>query len=350
MDIQDLRIFARVAAVQNLSAVGTELGLTPGTISKRIQALEDELGVRLFDRTTRSIRITEEGSTFFRHAERILAELDSARASLGDCVLRPKGKLKISAPASLARQFIAPAICQFMSDYQEIDVQLDLSDRLVNLQEEGYDVAIRTGVLSDSALIAKRLAPDPHIIVASPCYLSRNGIPATPEDIVRHDCLVLGDAFAWNFIKNGEQQTVRVSGRLRSNNGEFLRLAALAGRGGLYRTSEMRVREDLDRKTLIRVLPDYELSTNSAVWAVYPSSKHVLPKLRVLLNCLAEWFRDGSREAKPPIKEHLNRPVERPVAETVPATAGAAGGPAKPALVSLGRDRRRDRAARKVTG
>ena len=173
MDIQDMRIFARVAALQNLSAVGTELGLTPGTISKRIQALEGELSARLFDRTTRSIRITEEGATFLAHVERILAEIEAARASVDDRVSKPKGKLKIAAPAGLGRRYVAPALCAFLRDYPEIEAQLDLQDRPVNLQEDGYDVAIRTGSLSDSSVIAKRLAPDRHVVAASPAYLAK---------------------------------------------------------------------------------------------------------------------------------------------------------------------------------
>ena len=181
MDIQDMRIFARVAAVQNLSAVGTELGLTPGTISKRIQALEDELSARLFDRTTRSIRITEEGAAFLAHVERILSEIEAARASVDDKVSKPKGKLKIAAPACLGRRYVAPALCEFVRAFPEIDVQVDLHDRQVNLQEDGYDVAIRTGALSDSSLIAKRLAPDRHVIVASPAYLARAGRPLGPR-------------------------------------------------------------------------------------------------------------------------------------------------------------------------
>ena len=183
MDIQDMRIFARVAALQNLSAVGTELGLTPGTISKRIQALESELSARLFDRTTRSIRITEEGTTFLGHVERILTEIEAARASVDDTVTKPKGKLKIAAPVGLGRRYVAPALCAFLRDYPEIEAQLDLQDRPVNLQEDGYDVAIRTGALSDSSVIAKRLAPDRHVIAASPAYLARLGRPQRAEDL-----------------------------------------------------------------------------------------------------------------------------------------------------------------------
>ena len=193
MDIQDLQIFARVAALQNLSAVGLELGLTPGTISKRLQALEDELSVRLFDRTTRSIRITEEGALFYEHTIRILAELDSARASVGMNVSNPKGRIKLSTPASLGRVAIADAVGQFMRAYPEVDVDVNITDRLVNLQEEGYDLAIRTGVLADSSLIAKRLSSDQQVLVAAPDYLKRHGQPMSGGDLANHGCLVLRD-------------------------------------------------------------------------------------------------------------------------------------------------------------
>jgi len=295
MDIQDMRIFARVAAVQNLSAVGSELGLTPGTISKRIQALEDELSARLFDRTTRSIRITEEGATFLGHVERILSEIEAARASVDDRVNKPKGKLKISAPACLGRRYIAPALCEFMREYPDIEVEVDIADRAVNLQEDGYDVAIRTGTLSDSSLIAKRLAPDRQIIVASPAYLARKGRPLRPDDLADHNCLVLGSSWQWLFSKNGSETSVRVNGSLRSNNGELLCDAALDGLG-LIRISELEVLSDLRSGRLVQVLSDFEVTTNAAVWAVYPSSKHVMPRMRVLLDFLATWFREARAE------------------------------------------------------
>jgi DNA-binding transcriptional LysR family regulator len=293
MDIQDMRIFARVAAVQNLSAVGTELGLTPGTISKRIQALEDELSARLFDRTTRSIRITEEGAAFLAHVERILSEIEAARATVDDKVSKPKGKLKIAAPACLGRRYVAPALCEFVRAYPEIDVHVDLHDRQVNLQEDGYDVAIRTGVLSDSSLIAKRLAPDRHVIVGSPAYISRSGCPMRPQDLTRHDCLLLGESRQWSFNRDGAETTVRVSGPLRSNNGELLCRAAVEGLG-LIRASELEVACEQNAGKLVQVLPEFEVSTNAALWALYPSAKHVLPRMRALLDFLAHWFRDAT--------------------------------------------------------
>jgi DNA-binding transcriptional LysR family regulator len=290
MDLQDLRIFARVAAIRSLSAVGTELGLTPGTISKRIQALESDLRVRLFNRTTRSIRITEEGMTFLAHVERILLDLEKARASIGDNLARPQGKLKISACGSIGRAFVAPAICGFMRAYPDIAIQVDLGDRLVNLQAEGYDAAIRTGVLSDSGLIAIRLAPDRQVVVASPAYLEIHGRPRTPEDLARHNCFVLGDNRQWIFARGKRSLSVPVSGRLRSNHSAILRCAALDGQG-LLQTSEWHVREDLAAGRLARVLSDYEVIADSAVWAVYPRSKHVLPRLEALIEFLAKWHR-----------------------------------------------------------
>lgn len=294
MDVQDMRIFARVAEVQNLSAVGQELGLTPGTISKRLQALEDELRVRLFERTTRSIRITDEGRTFREHVSRILGELDSALAAIGESVTQPRGRLKVTAPAALAIDYIAPAFCSFMRAYPEIEVQVDLSDRMANLQDEGYDLAIRLGPLTDSTLIAKRLAPDRVIVVAAPGYLAVNGTPAKPEDVAAHSCLVLGDAFAWTFEDGESAHSVRVAGRLKSNSSEMLHHAALAGEG-LLRVSELKVMRDLASGRLVQVLDQYPTDSTSAIWAVYPSAKHVLPKLRVLLDFLGTWFRDQAR-------------------------------------------------------
>jgi DNA-binding transcriptional LysR family regulator len=287
-----MRIFARVAAVQNLSAVGTELGLTPGTISKRIQALEDELSARLFDRTTRSIRITEEGTTFLSHVERILAEIEAARASVDDKVSKPKGTLKIAAPTCLGARYIAPGLCEFMRAYPEIEIHVDLQDRPVNLQEDGYDIAIRTGELSDSSLIAKRLAPDRHIIVGSPAYFSRKGRPQRPEDLAGHDCLLVGDERQWSFTRDGVQSVLRVSGPLRSNNGELICRAAVGGMG-LMRASELEVLSELREGKLVQVLHDYEVASNAAVWALYPSAKHVLPRMRALLDFLAVWFRQA---------------------------------------------------------
>lgn len=297
MDIQDIEIFARVAAVGNLSAVGSELGLTPGTISKRVQALEVELAVRLFERTTRSIRITDEGARFLVHVERILSELDQARATVADSAGKPKGKLRVAASQALMRGYVAPAISSFIANFPDIDVQVDLTDRTVNLQEDGYDVAIHAGTLTDSALIAKRLSADRYVIAASPAYLLAAGRPLLPEDITSHTALALGETWTWSFIKvgtkDGTEANVRITARLRSDSLEMLRMAAVDGRG-LLRGSELQLRDDLRAGRLVTVLDGYETGASSGVWALYAGGKHVLPRLRVFLDFLAEWFRPAS--------------------------------------------------------
>jgi LysR family transcriptional regulator, transcriptional activator for dmlA len=290
MDVQDLNIFARVAAVQNLSAVGAELGLTPGTISKRVQALEDELAVRLFDRTTRSIRITEEGATFLTHVERILAELTAVRGLIADATGTPKGRLKVAAAHGIGGKYLAPAVVSFLSQFPDIDVSLDITDRPVNLQEDGYDLAIHAGPLADSATMSKRLAADQQCLVAAPAYIAAHGSPATPDDLARHQCLVRGETHQWLFGNNGGETSVRINARFRSDSGEILRLAALQGQG-LLRTTEFQVLDDVKAGRLVVVLPGTEMPGNTAIWALYPSGRYVLPRLRVFLDFLSEWFK-----------------------------------------------------------
>lgn len=292
MDIKDLRIFARVAAVQNLSAVATELGVSAGTVSKRMQSLENEIGVRLIDRTTRSSRLTEEGRIYLRRVERMLSEMEHAQDEIHVNAGAPAGRLKISAPASLSRQIVLPALMSFAEAYPAIEVCVDISDRLANLHDEGYDAAIRAGTLPDSAMKAKRLTGDRGILVASPAYIERHGAPQRPADIARHQSLIHGDVRAWTFHRDGEDEVeVRVAGRFGSDSGDFLHMAALAGTG-LFRTSEIAAMEDIAAGRLIRVMPDYELASDAAIWVVYPNTKHALPRLRALLDHLAEFCRD----------------------------------------------------------
>lgn len=291
MDIQDLRIFARVAAVNNLSAVANELGLTTGTISKRIQSLEGDLKARLFDRTTRSIRLTDEGRTLLGRVERVLIEMDLAQDEIVANGGRPSGRLRISAPASLSRRLVAPALVRFVDAYPDIDVRVDITDRVVNLHEEGYDAAIRSGTLTDSSLKAKRLAADRMILVAAPRYIERHGAPRKPAELAQHSCLVHGDQQSWTLHRGHQHINMRVTGRLNSDSGAFLHIAALDG-VGILRASEIGVADDISAGRLVRVMTDYELATNAGIWAVYPNAKHEMPRLRALLDHLAETCRD----------------------------------------------------------
>ncbi len=294
MDIQDLQIFARVAALQNLSAVGTELGLTPGTISKRIQALEEGLSVRLFERTTRSIRITDEGKRFLEHVQRVLIELDQARSSMAASSGKPMGKLKVSAPQIVGHRFVAPALASFLAEFTDIEIQLDITDRHVNLHEEGYDIAIRSGALNDSTLIAKRLVTDKIIVCASPGYLAESGTPATPDDLTSHRCLMLSDSWSWAFGNGVQDTAIRIGARLRSDSSDVLRIAALSGLG-LIRTTELVVADELATGRLVPVLSQFIDNTSTGIYALYVSGRHVLPRQRVFLDHMAEWFRNPKR-------------------------------------------------------
>jgi DNA-binding transcriptional LysR family regulator len=293
MDLQDLTIFVRVAAVQNLSAVGTELGLTPGTISKRIQSLEDELEVRLFDRTTRSIRITEEGQRFLVHADRVLHEIEQARAAVSHSSDNPVGKLKIAAPELLGRRFVTPAVLTFGRSFPGVDVQIDLTDRAVNLHEEGYDVAIHAGFLADSALIARKLVSDRSLVVASPGYIAEHGAPRIPDDLQRHCCLALSDVWTWNLpnAKSTADEAARLNVRLRSNSSEVLRRAALQG-FGLMQTTARQIGCDLKNGRLVPVLSNANEIDDIGIYALYLNGRQELPRLRMFLDHLAEYFRD----------------------------------------------------------
>lgn len=312
MDLQDLEIFVRVAAVQNLSAVGQELGLTPGTISKRLQALEVDLEVRLFDRTTRSIRITDEGERFLVHAQRVLHEMDQARTALASRTSTPVGRLKIAAPELLGHESICAAVNAFVETYPQISVQLDLTDKPVNLHEEGYDVVIHTGDLGDSSLIAKKLTTDRRICVASPLYIEKHGAPMIPADIATHKCLALGDTYIWSFARSREEEElIRINVALRSTSNEVLRRAAVAG-AGLFWTTEMQVSSDLAQRQLVQVLADAPDADDVGVYALYLSGRHALPRLRTFLDHLGDHFREvrpegGSSTSRPLRASHGSR-------------------------------------------
>lgn len=284
-----MRVFAKVASHQNISAAAAELNMTPGNVSKRILALESSLGVRLFDRSTRIIRITEEGRILLGYAERVLNDVEEACAAVTLNSSTARGLLRVTAPAALSVRHIKPGICEFLKKYPEISISLSLTDRIVDLIDEGFDVAIRTGSLQDSQLIAKRLAPDQYFILASPDYLEKHGTPTSPKDLNDHNCLILGEHSNWLFTQDDEHLSVRVSGGLCSNSAEMLLDAAVAGLG-IIRTSQIKAHKDIEAGRLVRLLTDYDVAENSAIWAIFPSSRHVPLKLRVFLDFFAQHF------------------------------------------------------------
>jgi DNA-binding transcriptional LysR family regulator len=250
--------------------------------------------VRLFDRTTRSISITEEGEKLLADIEPVLERIDRAIETLSANVQHPRGRLRVSAPPTLGRGVIAQAVCAFLKRYPDIEIHVDLTDRTGSILESGYDVAIRTGTLADSSLIAKRLAFDPLVAVASPKYLDANGVPQVPDELAEHACLMLGDEQQWTFKTAERTFDVRVGGRLRSDDGEFLRQAALEGLG-ILRIARSRVADEIGSGALRPILVDYDAGGEDAIWAVYPSNRYLLPKLRVFLEFLSDWFRECRR-------------------------------------------------------
>lgn len=291
MNIEYLRLFVRVASTQNISAAGKELGLSPAVASAHLNKLEESLNVRLIHRTTRSVALTQEGIAFLPHAEDVLAQVESARASVGAGSRSPSGTIRIAAPASFGRMHIVPLINEFMVRHPQLILDLRLSDTMIDLVEGGFDVAIRNAKLIDSTLVAKKLANDFRVVCASPSYLERVGTPSTPEELTSYDCIHLNGIDAWSFATPNGVTTVKTNARLKLDNGEALRDAAAFG-NGITISSYWSIYEYLKTGKLVQILKDYPLITDTAIWAVYPSSRMLAPKVRVFIDFLLEKYGD----------------------------------------------------------
>lgn len=292
MDLDDLALFVRAVAAGNLSAAGRELGLSPAVASKRIAALENRIGARLLHRTTRAVTTTEEGLAFHAHAQRILAEMEEALAAVrpdGE----PRGHLRLTVPASFGRMHISPLVPEFLLAHPGLTMDLHMSDSLVDIVEDGFDLAIRVTAPKDSTLVARRLAPNRRIVCAAPSYLARRGTPRTPDDLARHDCLVNNDLHVWDFEgPDGSRRSVRVSGPLKTNHAEVLRDAVVGGLG-IARKSTWDLADHLAKGDLVPLLPEWSIASDVAVWAVYPTARFVPPKVRAFVAFLHDrWGRE----------------------------------------------------------
>nr|WP_315598438.1 LysR family transcriptional regulator [uncultured Cupriavidus sp.] len=288
-DLLDIAVFVRAAALGNLSAAARDLALSTSTASARLQRLEDQLGTRLLHRTTRRLSLTGDGERFLEHAEQLLITSEAAAQSVGRGAEAPHGQLRVTAPASFGRQHVSPALPAFLAAYPGITLDLRLTDQVIGLVDGGIDVALRMGVLPDSTLVARPLAPSHRVICASPDYLARHGTPRHPEDLRRHNCLVLGDQTNWRFDTPLGETAVTVHGNLRADNGEVIRDAILAGMG-IALKSTWDVASHLRRGELITVLDEYPVLPAVSIWAVYPS-RHLVPaKTRAFVDFFADWF------------------------------------------------------------
>ena len=286
-----LEVFTRIVDTGSFTTAAAQLGLSRAAVSKHMMALEDRLGVRLLNRTTRRSSLTEAGTAFYERCRQLLAELEDAEQEAGQAALRPRGVLKVNAPMSFGIRHLAAALPDYLSAFPEVTVDLALNDRVVDLVDEGFDVAIRIRRLDDSSLIARRLAPCRRVVCAAPSYLAARGEPRTPAELAGHDCLAYtysatGDV--WEFTGPDGPETVRIKGRLRANNGDALGSAAVAGYGIIIQPTFI-VSEQLAAGALRAILTGYRLG-ETPIYAVWPPGRHVSAKLRSFVDFLATRF------------------------------------------------------------
>jgi len=293
MDSQgEMAVFVRVAETENFSAAARALKLTPSAVSKLIGRLEDRLGAQLLNRTTRRVSLTGEGRTFYQHCVPILSAIDEAEQAISGRHGEPRGLLKANASTAFARDHILPLIPGFLARYPEIRLQLTVSETLVNLVEEEIDVAIRIGQLPDSSLIARKLGGVRRMVVGAPSYLEKYGIPKKPDDLKDHNCLILstGTTFnLWEFKGANRPRRIEVNGNFETNNAVALLNAALAGIG-LIRAGDFTLASEIKAGRLVPVLADFETTTETNVYAVYPHNRHLSPKVRVFIDMLVDAF------------------------------------------------------------
>jgi DNA-binding transcriptional LysR family regulator len=286
--LAELDIFARVVTTGSMSAAGRELGVSPPVVSKRIRSLEERLGTRLLQRTTRQLALTESGKGFYERVVAILASVDEAEAWVSRRAAAARGVLRVSAPTSFGRLHVAPHLVDFLKAYPDITMDLSLSDQFVDIVAEGYDLAIRIADLQDSSLVAKRLAPNHRVLCAAPGYLAAMGEPQTLADLSKHRLLLHNGDF-WRLEGTAGPATIKVDSAIRTNSSEVVREAVLAGIGVALR-STWDVGPEIDSGRLRIVLPGWRASSRVAVHAVYPSRRHLAHKVRVFMDFLAERF------------------------------------------------------------
>jgi DNA-binding transcriptional LysR family regulator len=302
-----MRLFVATVRGGSFSEAARQLGCTPSAVSRQVGALEADLGVRLFTRTTRRLNLTEAGTTLFEQSARILGEIDDMRESVRAVDARPRGLLSVTAPIVYGRLHLAPLLPAFIDRYPEVRLNLVLSDAVVDLLENDIDAAVRIAALPDSTLIARRLDSVTRVICASPAYLDRRGTPSTPAELSNHDCLPFrfhtaanvwrAGSNLWRLQGNAGVEEISVSGPFTANNADALVTAALAGLG-LILVPTWLVADLLRDGRLVPVLADHAVSPSdveTAVYAVYPSGRFLSPKTRAFIDFLVERLGESNR-------------------------------------------------------
>jgi DNA-binding transcriptional LysR family regulator len=284
--------FTRVVQAGSFTAAAERLDVASSVVSKHVAKLEHALGARLLQRSTRKLSLTEAGTAYYEHCARIVEELEQAREAITHLQAAPRGRLRVSALLSFTSAHIIPALPEFFERYPEIELEIVNNDRLVDLADEGYDLALRLTPEPGQQLVAKRLAPIRWMVCATPQYLERNGVPGVPQDLLRHRCLgyphelVAGE---WRFTRGKELIPVAVPGPLKINNIEALHRLALENLGIALLPTYI-ASDSLKRGRLVPVLDDYALFPDLGVYAVYLPQRYATPKLRVFLDFLTARF------------------------------------------------------------
>lgn len=296
MDISNLMIlFVRTVEQGSFSAAARALSLSPSAVSRQIAALEDHLGVRLLNRSSRRVTLTEEGRTFHERCLRIVAEIDDVQAQMAHMAQHVQGTLRVTATVAFAKAHLLPLFPEFLKRYPELALHLELTDRLVDLAEEGVDVAIRfTEQVEDESLVARRLVNNRRVVVAAPSYLALHGTPRVPEDLLLHNCLRMYSVSSfndWEFANEDGTRVLEVQGNFEANSADAVYHAALAGLG-VARLSLYLVHADLEAGRLVRLLPAYT-HEKADILAVYPHRRNLSPKVRAFVDFLAENLSDA---------------------------------------------------------
>ncbi|ANL39702.1 MULTISPECIES: LysR family transcriptional regulator [Rhizobium] len=288
--LTSLAVFGRVVECGGFSAAARRLNMSVTMVGNHVQSLEERLGVRLLNRTTRKVSLTETGKYYYERSSQILAELDEADRTASALSTTPRGTLKVYTSGSIVR-FLLPVFSEYMELYPSISVDFSVGERMVDMIEDGYDLVIRT-LPPDSSLIARKLTPWRHMLVCSPAYVDSHPLPLKPAEIADHNCLQYayypyGDE--WRFEDgDGRQESVKVSGNVVSNNAEMLRFLTMNGRG-LFLAPSFVVFDDIAEGRLIRIMPDYR-PVEFTINAVYPNRSHLPTKVRLFIDLLAERF------------------------------------------------------------
>ncbi len=283
-----MKVFAAVVETGSFAAAADRLDVSRAMVSKYVAHLEQHLGARLLQRTTRKLALTESGAAYYDRCAQLLIDLAEAEESAASLTAAPRGTLRLTVPVSFGIRHIRPVLSQYLKQYPEVKVDLIVTDRYVDLIEEGIDLAVRIGSLPESGLIARKLASDRLVLCGAPEYLKRHGVPRTPADLMRFDCLSYSYAASgeeWKMVGPDGPHAVKVSGSLRATNADLLILACLDGLG-LTRQPLFLVGEDIRSGRLVQVLPEYEFP-ELGIHAVYLSRKHVSAKVRTFVDLLA---------------------------------------------------------------